>query len=249
MFYNQWLFVQELFKLSSLETSLEAPHYCVRGIPQLRKEPTQRVDNSKSISMPYHHHEKKSTNSPVSSFRGLPWGWVGPLWATLGAPRVPRAAHCTRYDARSSPYRPSSSRCHAQWGTSRWGCHVWTAPRCLRKSPSDSRLLWRPGEENCAINKMIIVQLILKRYGLMYFIWRSYGAMPLRRFGQILDLIISVSLTPNHCSCKMGAFNSLCPSDNIWRHKSGFTLAQVMTYCLTATSHYNLPEPMLTYHQ
>ena len=32
--------------------------------------------------------------------------------------------------------------------------------------------------------------------------------------------------------------NSLWPSDHVWRHKSGATLAQVMACCLTATSHY-----------
>ena len=33
-------------------------------------------------------------------------------------------------------------------------------------------------------------------------------------------------------------FNSLWPSDTIWRHKSGSTLDQVMACCLTAPSHY-----------
>ena len=32
--------------------------------------------------------------------------------------------------------------------------------------------------------------------------------------------------------------NSLWPSDTIWWHKSGSTLAQVMACCLTAPSHY-----------
>ena len=32
--------------------------------------------------------------------------------------------------------------------------------------------------------------------------------------------------------------NSLWPSDTIWRHKSGSTLAQIMACCLTAASHY-----------
>ena len=40
--------------------------------------------------------------------------------------------------------------------------------------------------------------------------------------------------------------NSLWPSDTIWRHRSGSTLAQVMACCLTAPSH--SPEPMLTNH-
>ena len=33
-------------------------------------------------------------------------------------------------------------------------------------------------------------------------------------------------------------FNSLWPSDTIWRQRSGSTLAQVMACCLTAQSHY-----------
>ena len=33
-------------------------------------------------------------------------------------------------------------------------------------------------------------------------------------------------------------FNSLEPSDAIWHQRSGSTLAQVMAYCLTASSHY-----------
>ena len=35
-----------------------------------------------------------------------------------------------------------------------------------------------------------------------------------------------------------GCVNSLWPSDAIWRHRSGSTLAQVMACCLTAPSHY-----------
>ena len=34
------------------------------------------------------------------------------------------------------------------------------------------------------------------------------------------------------------SFNALWPSDAIWRQRSGSTLAQVMTCCLTAPSHY-----------
>ena len=36
---------------------------------------------------------------------------------------------------------------------------------------------------------------------------------------------------------RYASFNSLGPSDTIWRHRSEWTLAQVMT-CLTAPSHY-----------
>ena len=32
--------------------------------------------------------------------------------------------------------------------------------------------------------------------------------------------------------------NALRPSDAIWRHRAGSTLAQVMAFCLTAPSHY-----------
>ena len=42
-----------------------------------------------------------------------------------------------------------------------------------------------------------------------------------------------VSIMANHIE-----INSLWPSDTIWRHKSGSTLAQVMACCLTAPSHY-----------
>ena len=38
--------------------------------------------------------------------------------------------------------------------------------------------------------------------------------------------------------CWPGAVNSFWPSDTIWCHRSGSTLAQVMAWCLTAASHY-----------
>ena len=40
-----------------------------------------------------------------------------------------------------------------------------------------------------------------------------------------------------YCLCTRH-FNTLWPSDAIWRHGSGSTLAQVMAWCLTAPSHY-----------
>ena len=43
---------------------------------------------------------------------------------------------------------------------------------------------------------------------------------------------ISLKLVPK------GTINSFRPSDAIWRHRSGSTLAQVMASCLTAPSHY-----------
>ena len=46
---------------------------------------------------------------------------------------------------------------------------------------------------------------------------------------------IYVSLGLNELSA---AFNSWRPSDAIWQHRSGSTLAQAMACCLTAPSHY-----------
>ena len=37
---------------------------------------------------------------------------------------------------------------------------------------------------------------------------------------------------------QLRGINSVWPSDAIWRHRSGLTLAQVMACCLTALSHY-----------
>ena len=42
---------------------------------------------------------------------------------------------------------------------------------------------------------------------------------------------------PRYVKCS-GFINSLCPSDAIWCHRSGSTLAQVMACCLMAPSHY-----------
>ena len=40
------------------------------------------------------------------------------------------------------------------------------------------------------------------------------------------------------CETMCDWVNTLWPSDAIWRHRSGSTLAQVMACCLTAPSHY-----------
>ena len=42
----------------------------------------------------------------------------------------------------------------------------------------------------------------------------------------------------SHSIVQFTFLNSLRPSDAIWRHRSGSTLAQVMACCLTAPSHY-----------
>ena len=62
---------------------------------------------------------------------------------------------------------------------------------------------------------------------------------------QTSAFILLINWTHGKKKCKMSAilfrflyFNSLWPSDAIWQHRSGSTLAQVMACCLTAPSHY-----------
>ena len=50
------------------------------------------------------------------------------------------------------------------------------------------------------------------------------------------SITLPSTVSPTHSPCSR--FNSLCPSDAIWQHRSGSTLAQVMACCLTAPSHY-----------
>ena len=54
------------------------------------------------------------------------------------------------------------------------------------------------------------------------------------RFNESDSLIYKVR---GYCGIS-DVFNTLRPSDAIWRHRSGSTLAQVMACCLTAPSHY-----------
>ena len=56
-----------------------------------------------------------------------------------------------------------------------------------------------------------------------------------------LFLHMQIQRPPSHLRplcVRGGLFNSLRPSDAIWRHRSRTTLAQVMACCLTAPSHY-----------
>ena len=58
----------------------------------------------------------------------------------------------------------------------------------------------------------------------------------------------SLASTDNMADCTLAgrwqclhsnlSFNSLWPGDDIWWHRSGSTLVQVMAWCLTAPSHY-----------
>ena len=56
---------------------------------------------------------------------------------------------------------------------------------------------------------------------------------------QTWDTYIVTSSSPIVVACPKGHnINLLCPSDIIWWHISGSTLAQVMASCLTSPSHY-----------
>ena len=61
--------------------------------------------------------------------------------------------------------------------------------------------------------------------------WRRPGDKPLSE-------PMLVCLLTHICVTQPQWVNSLRPSDTIWRHRSGSTLAQVMACCLTAPSHY-----------
>ena len=82
---------------------------------------------------------------------------------------------------------------------------------------------WGPGE---FINLLLL--------NLIYEMWKwtciFYHFTSLRSLVQVVE-----SFLMDH---KELFLNSLWPSDAIWRHRSGSTLAQVMACCLTATSHY-----------
>ena len=74
------------------------------------------------------------------------------------------------------------------------------------------------------VQKFELLKVILSLLGeLWYILWLS---------GRILSLQLQMRLDPSML------VNSLWPSDAIWRHGFGSTLAQVMACCLTAPSHY-----------
>ena len=56
--------------------------------------------------------------------------------------------------------------------------------------------------------------------------------------GKVYTACVHPVMLHSICSSKRWWLNSLRPSDTIWRHRSGSTLAQVMACCLTAPSHY-----------
>ena len=78
-------------------------------------------------------------------------------------------------------------------------------------------------------NKSILVQIMA---------WHQTGAKPLS--APIMTPFDDNSMchwASKRCK-KLIHFNSLWPSDTIWRHRAGSTLAQVMACCLMAPSHY-----------
>ena len=65
-------------------------------------------------------------------------------------------------------------------------------------------------------------------------IWRSAKWQPSHHLFPSLGVLANCGLM----SSDISEVYSLRPSDAIWRHRSGSTLAQVMACCLTAPSHY-----------
>ena len=74
----------------------------------------------------------------------------------------------------------------------------------------------------------------------MKLIWVKYWSAGLDKLKVNWKSITRLSEKNNNNNVKRSAvrFNSLWPSDSIWWHSSGSTLAQVMACCLTAPSHY-----------
>ena len=79
--------------------------------------------------------------------------------------------------------------------------------------------------------------------GLLVIPSSRYTVVEVRRVRNYIPKLVWVWLLIHDLSF----INSLRPSDAIWRHRSGSTLAQVMAWCLTYGTK-PLPEPMLTYH-
>ena len=67
--------------------------------------------------------------------------------------------------------------------------------------------------------------------------WRSSCRWHFQMHSFEENVWIAIKISPNYHVTKV-QINSLRPSDTMWRHRSGSTLAQVMTCCLTAPSNY-----------
>ena len=102
-------------------------------------------------------------------------------------------------------------------------CHLFgTKP--FSEPPNNDELPIRPLET--------YISEILIKVHLHSFEQKAFGFKML----EILAPLYCAKSVPRYRHC----FNALGPSDTIWGHKSGSTLAQVMPCCLTA--------PVLTYH-
>ena len=99
----------------------------------------------------------------------------------------------------------------------------WLSTGLLRKKISEISIkIQRHSPKNTGMHFKMMVILIRLQY-IKITIW--WYAIVIFEGG-----LASIGMT--------GLVNSLWPSDTIWRHKSGSTLAQVMACCLTAPSHY-----------
>ena len=112
----------------------------------------------------------------------------------------------------------------------------------LRKSTSPTRILEAsaPGGiflAKCSLNcneevRVMMITFHMRFFSITGFLCKestSESRLTYWEPGKIAD---SLQLTFSNF------LNSMCPSDAIWRHRSGSTLAQVMACCLTAPSHY-----------
>ena len=158
---------------------------------------------------------------------------------------------------------PMISDCLIYSRNSYWQVVEWNHLTCIALSV-EAVISWI---EVPTITSIIIVDALLISWGQMYifpgsdnwlgmivYIWYNWMWIwwknPMKRCYlirlfvrkkhgvPIFSWIIYVFMYQDAVDFTTGHFNSLRPSDAIWRHRSGSTLAQVMACCLTAPSHY-----------
>ena len=103
---------------------------------------------------------------------------------------------------------------------------------------------WSSADRRCS-NYIWVINNFIAYYGATYI--RGFTVLDMEPVGYDLDFnFINVSIWLIACaSCSRGPAHkrscihahqkSLCPSEVVWRHRTGSTLAQVMVCCLTAT--------------
>ena len=90
---------------------------------------------------------------------------------------------------------------------------------------------WCPGSLRRPVISRHDIDVVIQKYsGLLC------GSHPGIFWMELGIIFLSVS-GESHCEVN-SQINSLWPSDDIWRHRYGLTLAQVMVCCLTASSRY-----------